>query len=243
MQHNKIAILCTRPLSRELIAEAEREGFQIDIVPFIKIEPVSPDELHRVHFFSSQEVTAVFTSMNAAEAVIRRLNGVKPLWRIFCLGNATYRSIVQYFGEETIGGVAGTALALADTIIEKGNVRNAVFFCGDQRRDELPSILKNKQITVEEVIVYRTTILNNKINRDYHGVLFFSPSAVSGFFSNNTISTGTVLFAIGETTADTIREYSNNKSVVAGAPVKEQLVNTMIDYYRLLENEEIKNRN
>jgi uroporphyrinogen-III synthase len=244
MQHNKIPILCTRPLSRDLIAVAEQEGFQVDIVPFIKTEPINSDELHHhIQRLSSQQITAVFTSMNAAEAVITQLNELKPKWRIFCLGSTTNKILVQYFGKEAIGGVAGNASALADTIIKTGTVNTAVFFCGDQRRDELPSILMQKQIIVEEVIVYRTTILNNKISRDYRGILFFSPSAVSGFFSNNTISAGAVLFAIGKTTADTIRKYSENKIVVADVSAKEEVVNRMIDYYHLLDKKESTKRN
>jgi len=238
MQHNNIPILCTRPLSHELIGEAQRKGFQIDIVPFIRTEPLDSDDLQdRSQSFSLQTITAVFTSQNAAEAVIRQLNGRKPLWRIFCLGNTTRKTLTEYFGKETISGFANNAWALADTITKTGNVRTAVFFCGDQRRDELPSILTENQIAVEEIVVYKTTTLSNKIGLEYRGILFFSPSAVSGFFSNNTVPANTVLFAIGETTAAAIRKYSSNNVIVADAAGKEELVSKMIDYYQSLEQE------
>lgn len=244
MQHNNIPILCTRPLSRELIREAKRKGFQIDIMPFIRTEPLDSDDLQtRIQSFSLQTITVVFTSLNAVEVVIRHLNGRKPLWRIFCLGNTTRKTLIEYFGKETISGFANNASALADMIIKTGNVRTAIFFCGDQRRDELPSKLTEKQIAVEEIVVYKTTTLSNKIDLEYRGILFFSPSAVSGFFSNNTIPANTVLFAIGETTADAIRKYSSNNIIVADVAGKEELVNKMIDYYQSLEQEQTTNRN
>jgi uroporphyrinogen-III synthase len=232
MQLNKIPILCTRPLSRDLIALAEQRGFQIDVVPFIKTEPIYSEELlQSIQYFSSQPITAVFTSMNAAEAVINQLNGFKPLWKLFCLGSTTRKTLEQYFGKEAILGVAANASMLAQSVISSGKVSRVVFFCGDQRRDELPSILHEKQIAVEEIVVYKTTILDNKISQNYGGILFFSPSAVKSFFSNNTIGTETILFAIGETTAAEIRKHTKNKIIVGDVAAKENLLNTIIDYY------------
>jgi uroporphyrinogen-III synthase len=244
MQPNNISILCTRPLSRELIHMAGQMGFRIDIVPFIKTEQFDSEELAtRIQSLSLQTITAAFTSINAAEAVICQLNGFKPLWRIFCLGNTTRDTLVQYFGQEAIAGFANNASLLADTIIKAGNAGDIVFFCGDQRRDELPSILISNRIAVEEVTVYRTITLANNIDREYQGILFFSPSAVAGFFSKNTIPVQTILFAIGETTAATIKKYTNNIIIVADEASKEDLVNKMIKYYQVLDQEKISNRN
>ena len=242
--HNKIPILCTRPLGLQLLRMAEQNGFQIDIVPFIKTEQIVSAELtNGIHNYSLQYITAVFTSMNAAEAVIKELNGVKPLWKIFCIGNTTRNTLVQYFGEEAIVGFANSASALADTIIKAGPIHNLVFFCGDRRRDELPEILASKEIHIEEITVYQTMAINHKIHRHYQGILFFSPSAVTSFFSNNIIDKQTILFAIGETTADTIRTYGDNTIVIGEEAGKENLVNTMIAYYQSLEHQKISSTN
>jgi len=244
MQHNKIPILCTRPLSPQLIALAEENGLQIDIVPFIRTESLESKELSsRIQYFSSRSITAVFTSMNAAESVTSQLNGVRPVWRIFCLGNTTLKTLVKYFGENSIAGFAENASALANIIIETGVVREAVFFCGDHRRDELPKILVEHRVTVDEVIVYRTIVLMNKINQHFQGILFFSPSAVSAFFSSNQISAQTDLFAIGQTTAEEIKKFTNNTIVVGDKAGKEDLINKMIRYYQSLKKEKISNRN
>lgn len=241
---NKIPILCTRPLSKQLLLMAEQKGFQIDIVPFIKTERIESKELtNRIHYFSSQSIIAVFTSMNAAQAVISQLNGFKPLWKIFCIGNTTRNTLIQYFGEEMMAGFSSRAAALADTIIEAGNINHVVFFCGDQRREELPHILATNQIPVEEVTVYRTIPVNNIIRRHYQGILFFSPSAVTSFFANNTAGSRTILFAIGETTAGTLRTCSDNTIVIGEEASKENLVYTMIEYYQSLEQQKLSGTN
>ena len=244
MQPNKIPILCTRPLSPQLVALAEENGLQINIVPFIRTESIKSEELTtRIRYFSSQPVTAVFTSMNAAESVTSQLNGVKPEWRIFCLGNTTRKTLIDYFGESVIVGFAENASALASIIIETGIVREVVFFCGDHRRDELPKILAEHQVMVHEVIVYRTIAVMNTIHQQYHGILFFSPSAVSNFFSCNQINAQTNLFAIGQTTAEEIKKFTNNTIIVGDKAGKEDLINTMIRYYQSLKKEKISNRN
>lgn len=243
MQHtNKIPILCTRALSRQLIKTAEEKGFQIDVVPFIKIEPLQSDELTKViRAFSAQSITAIFTSMNAAEAVIKELNGVKPLWTLFCIGSATRDTLVQYFGEGAITGVADNASYLAHTIVQTGTCNEAVFFCGDQRMNELPLILSEGKIKVREVIMYRTILVDNKISQSYQGVLFFSPSAVKSFFSNNVIDPQTVLFAIGQTTAGAIKKHTSNLVVTSSEAGKESLVKTMIAFYEARRHKKVMN--
>lgn len=238
MQRNRISILSTRPLDDDLTAMAARNGVRLDVVPFIKTEPHgSGTALQRIQSLSFEPITAVFTSMNAAEAVINDLNGSKPLWKIFCLGNTTRKTIAQYFGNDAIIGTAPNATKLAQSIINIKSIDRVYFFCGDQRRDELPSILNTNQVGVEEIIVYKTIILHNKVHENYQAILFFSPTAVTGFFSNNSIGRETVLFAIGETTAAAIRDRSLNKIVVGNGTSKESLVKTAMEYYQLTGEE------
>ena len=242
MQHSRIPILCTRPLGTQLVSTVEQNGLEIDIIPFIRTEAMQSVEIsNQIRFYGAQTIVAVFTSMNAAETVIKELQGVKPLWRIYCIGNTTRDTLIQYFGSNAIVDFANSATALANKMI--GVTGNVVFFCGDHRREELPKILSNNGINVEEIIVYRTIQVVNKINKLYKGIMFFSPSAVVSFFSNNQVDNNTVLFAIGETTAESIKTYCDNHIVVGDEPGKENLVNTMIAYYQALNKQTIANRN
>ena len=244
MQHNRISILSTRPLNKQLVCTAEQNGLEIDIIPFIRTEALQSAEISsRIRFYSAQTVVTVFTSMNAAEAVIRELNGAKPLWRIYCIGNTTCNILIQYFGISAICDFANSATALANKMIETNEMHKVVFFCGDHRREELPEILNDNRVDVEEIIVYRTIQVTNEINKKYKGIMFFSPSAVASFFSNNQVDNNTVMFAIGETTAESIKAFCDNRIVVGNEPGKENLVNTMIAYYQSLNEQTIANRN
>lgn len=230
MQKNSLNILSTRPLNKQIIEEAAEQNIFIDCISFIETVPVVNKDLEeKIKKLSEKKITAVFTSMNAVEAVKDHLPS-KPEWRIFSIGQTTKELIDDFFGSENIVAVANDASTLADIIIENGE-KDIFFFCGDQRRDELPGKLKSKNIKVEEVVVYNTIKTTQKISKEYDAVLFYSPSAVESFFSVNDINRDVTLFAIGYTTADTIKETVKNNIIIAEHPGKEALVKKMIAYF------------
>jgi len=232
MQQNKIFILSTRPIDAPLINEARHQNIEIDILSFIETVPIRSIEVQQeIENALLKSSAVVFTSMNAVEAVANELDGHQPDWRIYSMGNTTRQLVKKYFGEEAIAGTAESAAELAELIVEEDNSDDIFFFCGEQRRDELPDILRSNDIDVNEIVVYQTIQVKHKIEKTYHGILFFSPSAVQSFFSNNKISDKTILFAIGNTTATEIKKYTNNKIITGDEPSKENLVMEMIRYY------------
>jgi uroporphyrinogen-III synthase len=232
MQQNKIFILSTRPIGDPLINESKHQNIEIDILSFIETVPIRSIEVQQeIENALLKSSAVVFTSMNAVEAVANELDGHQPDWRIYSMGNTTRQLVKKYFGEEAIAGTAESAAELAELIVEEDNSDDIFFFCGEQRRDELPDILRSNDIDVNEIVVYQTIQVKHKIEKTYHGILFFSPSAVQSFFSNNKISDQTILFAIGNTTATEIKKYTNNKIITGDEPSKENLVMEMIRYY------------
>ena len=232
MKQNKISILSTRLLEDLLIDQAKQAGIEIDMLSFIKTEPIQSTEVqHEIANTLLQSAAVVFTSMNAVEAVAGELHGQQPGWKIYSTGGTTKQLVKKYFGEKSIAGTAGSAAELAALITGEGNKDKVIFFCGDQRRNELPDILRSNAIDVNEITVYHTTVLPHKIEKQYHGILFFSPSAVESFFSNNKMPVHTILFAIGNTTATTIKKHCKNKIIIAEEPGKENMVTKMIRYY------------
>ncbi len=229
---NNIQILCTRPLNTTLVNEAKQAGIDIDELSFIETEPIQSieiqQEIEQAFLLTS---TVVFTSMNAVEAVAFYQETMQPDWKIYCIGTTTNKLVSNYFGEEKIAGTANDAAELAELIVEDANTDEVIFFCGDQRRDELPGILRNNDIEVNEIIVYQTIVVPHKINKTYHGILFFSPSAVTSFFKQNKLPGTTILFAIGNTTANEIKKYTTNKIIISDEPGKENLVRVMMEYF------------
>lgn len=232
MQQNKINILCTRPIEDLLIKEAEQKGIEITVSSFIETEAIQNiDVQQEIEQALLQSATVVFTSMNAVDAVVNYKDDQLPNWRIYCIGTTTNKLIQNYFGEESIAGTASGAAELAVLIAEESNADEVIFFCGDQRRDELPEILRSNGIEVNEIVVYQTIAVPHKIEKKYHGILFFSPSAVDSFFGNNKIADQTILFAIGNTTATAIKKFTTNKIIISDEPGKESLVKKMMEYF------------
>jgi uroporphyrinogen-III synthase len=229
----KITILSTRPLEKALLEAAKAKDIAIDIVSFIDTMPANTAGIREeIRKMVKQPANVVFTSMNAVQAVADRLNGEAPQWNVYCIGNTTKELSTRYFGEQALKGTGNNAAALADAIIADRSIKQVVFFCGDQRRDELPGKLRQHGVTVQEIIVYHTTSTPHKINQIYDGILFFSPSAVNSFFSANPVLPTTVFFAIGQTTAEAIHNFTNNHIVVSEKPGKDELVKKVFEYFK-----------
>lgn len=232
MPKNSVTILSTRPISGKQLDNALAQGVRISVRSFIETSPVQNIEIQQeLESISVQEAIVVFTSMNAVEAVIGMLDGHIPDWRIYCMGNTTQQLVADYFGEDAIAGTGNNAVELAETLIENEMPDEVIFFCGNLRRDELPARLHKERIDVQEIIVYETTAIHQKVEETYDGILFFSPSAAESFFATNQLPPHTVLFAIGTTTRDAIARFTQNRIVVSGQPGKDELVEQAVNYF------------
>jgi uroporphyrinogen-III synthase len=216
-------LLATATVPNGLVREAAKQGFVLDVAPFIRIEYADTDKLF--------PQVAVFTSLNAVHAVTQWVDG-SAASRIYCISGATYAAVVEAFGEKAVVGKAGSAAALATVIgqQEVGQNREIVFFCGDQRREELPSLLRQSGLKMTEKIVYRTVLTPHRMERNYDGIAFFSPSAVESYFSANRVAADVPLFAIGPTTAAAIHSRCANPVIVGERPEKALLIRRMTEY-------------
>lgn len=215
----------------------------------------------RIHQLFQQQATVIFTSANAVNTLHEHYlhpdgkyyyttwtafppnttdddfqafkNGgfYNPGWKVYCLEGATSQAVKQSEIRCHIAGTAANAAALAEVIIKNEEKGPLVFFCGDQRRDELPDLLRQQGVVLEEVIVYETMATPTITGEEYDGILFLSPSAVRSFFSVNILPPQTVCFSIGPTTARTLQEYTGNKIITSANPTMDELVQTTISYF------------
>lgn len=230
MQRNSLNILSTRPLDRQLINEAAQKGIEIECLSFIETQPLVSEDLQvLMKELAQKPLTVVFTSMNAVE-VVKDAAGSQVSWEIYCIGNTTRQLVADTWGVDKIKGTAENASALADLIINNGE-KEVVFFCGEQRRDELPIKMRDHGISLKELVVYRTIETSRPVSKKYDGILFFSPSAVNSFFSFNKPASCGVAFAIGSTTAMALKAKGCNSIVSADMPGKEELVRKMLAYF------------
>lgn len=229
MESDKKYLLSTRPLPKAIIEEGAIKGVIIEELSFIDTRPVQDDALHqRIKTLSSEQHTVVFTSMNAVDAVAAQVSEV-PAWQIYSIGNTTRKLIEEAWGADKIVATAENAQRLGERMIDDG-VGEVIFFCSNIRRNELPNKIRSEGGKVEEVVVYETEGTPTKVGREYDGILFFSPSAVHAFYGQNKPAKNTVVFAIGRTTEEAIRQHRNGKVIVANAPDKVQLAREAIEY-------------
>lgn len=231
-----INILCTRKLDASILKKAELHNIHIDCIPFIEtIFAQSIDVELKIKELAAEEATVIFTSKKAVEGIIRLLKNPPKNWHIFCTGGITKKTIIQFFGESSIKGSGKHASDVKDKICkQKSSIKKAYFFCGDQRMNDLPEYLPQQGIDITELVVYKTIQIPQYIEKEYNGVMFFSPSAAHSYFSENTLPTDVTLFSIGNTTTATIRTYSSNQIITSEWPGQESLLNLVIDHFSKL---------
>nr|WP_295876042.1 uroporphyrinogen-III synthase [uncultured Chitinophaga sp.] len=236
----KYRILCTRPLPGNLIAEAGDHDIAVEVQDFIQIKPLANNELlgeeNMTRIFSDNTIPIVFTSAHAANIFLRYYLHSSDTYYIIgnpvcCINGSTKQLLQQELPQNPIIAEASYGKDLATAIITLGNIREVHFFCGNQRRDELPQSLRDAGITVNEYVIYENIPTPTVVADEYDGIMFFSPSAVKSYFSANRLPLKTVCFAIGRTTATLLREYTDNKIIMAPFTDAESMVKTAIFYF------------
>ena len=211
-------VLSTKKLSvsqRELLLNAGLGFVDYDA---ITIEPV--------HFeYSGVVANAIFTSKNAVKAVLQAGISVS---NCFCVGQNTKRLLEE--NGKKVTETAQNASDLAKIIAKTHKNDTFVFFCGDKRREELPQILKENSIQFSEEVVYKTVLAPKKFDRVFDGILFFSPSGVQSYTSQNDVAQS-VAFCIGNTTASSIKKHTDQIQI-ANKPTVENVIVQAVKYFK-----------
>ena len=191
------------------------DNLRVSCQPLIKTIPLD--------FDSNQwdtNIPWVLTSRTAANLIIEE-NLPK---KIYAIGSKTAKNLPQAIHPKT-----PTAKEIAKLIIENGE-KEVLFICGKQRRTELPQLLNTANIKITEAVVYRTEILKKELNLQYVDALaFMSPSSVKGMNENGGFN-GLPCFAIGTTTAQTLKEYGQ-KPIISKKSSAESIILTAQEYF------------
>ena len=130
--------------------------------------------------------------------------------------------------------IAENAADLATKIIKEGKIKEAIFLCGDKRKDELSVLLKEAGINLTELILYKNILQPKKIIESYQAILFFSPSALQSYFESNNLNKTVACFCIGYSTANALKQYKiNNKIIVSSYPSQQNMVDTVLNYFNI----------
>ena len=173
----------------------------------------------------------IFTSKNAVKAFLEQSESLDlSQFSAFCVGEKT-KALLEENGLQVVE-MAENASELAEILVEKYQNESFLFLCGNKRRDELPDILSKNNVQYKELEVYRTHLNPKAFQRDFEGILFFSPSGIRSYLLENTLGDST-LFCIGETTAAEAQKHSN-QIIVANKPTVENVLVQAINHYKNL---------
>jgi len=222
-----------KPNQRELLLNAGVSFVEYDA---IQIKPVAftPDSYQDLPKIKN----VIITSQNGARAFLKNsvLSGDPENNRdenCFCVGEKTAVLLIENGIKVT--ETAQNAVKLAHCIIKDHRNKEFTYFCGKQRRDELPTILNEAGVVCNEVVVYETYLNERSFDQQFDGILFYSPSGVSAFAKANHPSTSLRVtpdlraICIGETTASEARKYFETV-IVSNATTIESTIAKAVKY-------------
>lgn len=220
-----VRVLSTKKLQlnqRELLLNAGISFVDYDAISITPVPFEIPESIKN----------CIITSQNGAKAFLKAFSGQYDEIRCFIVGKKTARLLSEKALKVT--KTAQNGAELAHLIAKNHKNETFYYFCGNQRRDELPSILKEAGIICNEVVVYETQGYEQEFDQSFDGVLFYSPSGVKAFAKANSFK-NTTAFCIGETTATAAKKYID-QVVVANDTSVESVIAKAVKHLKKITN-------
>lgn len=214
-------------------------GINVIQIPVLSFNFINSDTLKEA--LNEDFDGIVFSSPRAVEAVKNVQEFQSFEGKVcFVVGSKTGSKVIQDLKwqpkENVIGDddQAGNASKLAELIKHKlGKTGSKLLFpCGNLKRNELENGLQNSKIELKSLICYET-LANPEIGQALENLehvdflTFFSPSGVKNAYGlvQKFIKKGAKIIAIGETTAETLRqEFKCETVLVAERPNAESVM-------------------
>lgn len=167
---------------------------------------------------------AIFTSQNAVHSYFKNKSENTSIEQVFCVGEKT--AALLFENGENVVKIEENASKLADFISNSFKNEEFYFFSGNLRKDEILNIRKSSKNIIFELKSYKTTLKITKFDQFFDGILFFSPSGVKSFASEN-ITADSVAICIGETTAAEARNFFKDVLVANSTSVESVIAKTV----------------
>ncbi|XP_062491223.1 uroporphyrinogen-III synthase isoform X1 [Pezoporus occidentalis] len=225
--------------------------FEATLIPVLSFEFISLESLFEKLSHPECYGGLIFTSPRALEAIkicLKEKNkneawskSLKQKWDtkpVYVVGKAT-ASLVEEIGLTPQGEKSGNAEKLAEYICsrEKSSSSALLFPCGALKREVLPTVLREKGITLESLTVYQTTQhahLQESLSSYFSqqgipaSIVFFSPSGVRFCLQHIQKLLGDYInhikfAAIGPTTAEAMEAAGIPVSCTAESPTPQDL--------------------
>lgn len=243
-QLRPLQVLLTRPLdqSKQTAEWIESEGGIAHIFPCLVVLPTDPLPLQQALVDVSRHSAVAVTSVHAARALIAHWPTEKKLPPLFVLGNKTAQTLAKagLVPTEIVDGETATARQLAKRLLAAipATDKPVLFPQAETGREELPLLLAAARRNVEKIAVYQTVPATKEallpavqLLRERRIDLWpvGSPKTAQvllDVLSDEAASllAGVCVGAIGQTTAQALRDRNLRVDVVAEQPEFEDLL-------------------
>lgn len=226
-------IIFTRALDKADLEYARRLGLDPVCVPMLRIKfPDNMDEA-RKQLMSKHIDAWIFTSRNGVKGMqlmqLQKYDIPTPQY-VFAVGQKTAGALKKIGLKAQIPVDSRNAKGLGARIAGYHDIRMAVHFTGNRHRPELKEVLQNAGIELIELIVYRTETEPASVSdAQARAIVFYSPSAVETYVSENSLDNMTC-FAIGPTTAGSLRENGAVRIIQAEKPDTRLMLELVSNY-------------
>ena len=222
---SQTSILSTKTLSneqRQAFLDADFDLLEQDFIE-IKNNIFELNQINNNLIFSSQNAVLSLMEQNGWEILKTK--------SVFCVGIKT-KDLLELNGFK-VDVYMDYASELAEIITLIYNKESYTFLSGNLRMETLPNALKTAGITFNEIEVYQTTLAPFKISQQekFEGILFFSPSGVESYLTNNKIK-NEICFCIGTTTAKALELKKIKNIIISETPTIDSVVMEVLEHYK-----------
>jgi uroporphyrinogen-III synthase len=207
-------ILLTKKLSSEVLDLIKSWGWSYQIVETLKITPIEVKEI---------QVTAeawIVSSRNSFDAVKKFMESAPQ--HIYCVGDWIKKEVKKLSLKIDVKSFENMKLLASD--LSKQNLKNVVYFCGEEHRLELEEGLKNSNTKISKVITHQSEMTFPMINKSFDTIFVFSPRSAESLLKKNEFAKQTVFACIGSTTANYLHGQGFTNAFVSSYPHSKILI-------------------
>jgi len=220
-------IVSTRKLTSGKLEELRAKGWKFSSHDFISKVIHVPTGL-TAESINKHVVLTSITGVKSFLQIAERLQLSIADYIIYCISRGTK----EYAAASglNIKSTALNASLLADEILKDVEVKAVTHVSSNLRRDELSDKLNKAGVVVHDITAYRTEFTPIVVSKTYDAIVFFSPSALDSFLTQNQLQR-VPCFCIGKTTADYASQKGYQQVYMADAPSEDILLQSIINYY------------
>ncbi len=204
--------------SNQIIKSLSETGWNVIARSLIRIQPLD-------FSIDSEDFQWLFlSSTNGADILFKSYTPNKDV-KIGAAGNATAKAVRKHGFEPTFIGQTGDMMAVGRELASKVKSKTILFAGAECGSTKIRLSIPEDQIRV--ISIYRTLLEENLSVPETDAVFLTSPSNAESYL-NSTSLKGKTVIAIGQTTAEFLREKGLAKILVPQSPKEEDILKLLL---------------